>query len=750
MHRSRITRLRAGRAWVLPLLAALVASQGSSAAVRDTHQVLGFLEDDEGHRITARVSVRGSDDGSYRPYPDSACVYHTSFGGHFSARDSFFVTVPAGTTRFYVSKGFEYLPLTAVHEIASDTSFVLVLDRWIDLSQEGWYSGDTHTHLAHQEGEEPGEEGYTLTPEAGARVASAEGLNVIHYLDNDRWFTGAPDPVSTADCIVYFSEEYRSFVFGHLVLMGLDELVEPCTSGPRPAWPMNMSILDTIRAQTNVAASYAHPICSYSVLDTTFWPGGGMGRELPIDALEGKVEAMDVLCYTNRRGVLDTWYHLLNSRVKILASAGTDACVDRVIDAPPGGHRVYVNLGDSSFTYDNWVAAFRTGRSFIASGPLIPRFEVEGAAMGESLVIDPGAPVWVQGEVSVASAYPAEVLEIIQNGTVVRTMSLPAGIPQVVDTTFSLLIDETCWLAARARCDNLWTRFVAGDSLMAHTNPVFIRFGEDELYSESDYWVSFLDTVGMYLDLNGEWDDPADSAFVYDRLAQARDYYRSVANQPPSWPYLRNPADGAEVCLLTPYLDWKTSEDPDPYDVVTYTLWYGTDSTFATKTVIDSLLTSGYEVEAPLADSTTYFWRVVARDVAGHEVWSDDPECPGYPDVPCPWRFTTAYDPDCQVGSVTEDPSRAPSALLAAYPNPFNPGTRVIYRLAEACDVAVRVYDVEGRLRAVLFQGPQKPGTYTLHWDGVDRGGRRCGPGVYFCRLALGRTLTTRKLVLLD
>ncbi|MCK4547557.1 MAG: CehA/McbA family metallohydrolase [Candidatus Eisenbacteria sp.] len=733
------------RAALLFLAAACVIPCAASAqGFCDVHCV---LEDVVGEPVSARVSIRGSDDGSYRPLPDSVGIYHSCLGGYFYASGSFDVIVPTGTTRFYISKGFEYTPLLEVVNVASDTTLVFVLDRWIDLTQDGWYPGDTHAHLAHQVGE-GGEEGYFLTQQDGYRMGSAEGLSVVHYLDNDRFFTGAPDPVSTPDCIVYFSEEYRSFIFGHLGLLGLEHLILPCTSGPVPSWPMNRSILDSIVVQSGAAVSYAHPLSAAWLLDPRMWPGGGVARELPINAWEGNVLAMDVLAYSNGRKVLYPWYKMLNSGMRVWGSAGTDAVTNRVLDPPVGGFRIYVNLGDSALTYDRWVRAFREGASFFSSGPLFRGFELGGAGIGDSLVFESQVPTWIDGEISFASYYPVESIELIRNGRVVRTFALAAETPQVVDTTFSVLIDETGWFAARARCKNVFPEFVIGDSLIAHTNPIFVRFGDDLLYAESDYWVGWLDTVEIYLDRHGEWDSPADSAHVYDRVYQARDYYRSVTNWPPSRPELMDPGDGDEVCTLTPRLSWHPSSDPD--NTVYYRIWYGTDSTFTNRTVADSLTLTWFDVESPLADSTTYFWRVAAWDSVGHEVWSDDPECPGYPNQPCGWRFATAYDPDCQVQSVNREPLLGSPPYLTAYPNPFNPGTTIVFNLPSPSHVSVRIYDVEGRLRSVLLEETREAGLYRTLWTGRDDRGCSCGPGVYFCRIEAGGESATRKIILLQ
>ena len=62
-------------------------------------------------------------------------------------------------------------------------------------------------------------------------------------------------------------------------------------------------------------------------------------------------------------------------------------------------------------------------------------------------------------------------------------------------------------------------------------------------------------------------------------------------------------------------------------------------------------------------------------------------------------------------------------ALLANYPNPFNPETWIPYQLAEPTDVTVTIYDIQGRVVRHLDLGHQRAGVYqskgrAAYWDG--------------------------------
>ncbi len=81
------------------------------------------------------------------------------------------------------------------------------------------------------------------------------------------------------------------------------------------------------------------------------------------------------------------------------------------------------------------------------------------------------------------------------------------------------------------------------------------------------------------------------------------------------------PADRDTAWSLTPTLTWQGAVDPDPGDTVIYTIYYSTDSTFAT---YDSLPNVGDTTcSLPgLTDDTVYYWKVKGKDNWGLEVWS--------------------------------------------------------------------------------------------------------------------------------
>ena len=91
----------------------------------------------------------------------------------------------------------------------------------------------------------------------------------------------------------------------------------------------------------------------------------------------------------------------------------------------------------------------------------------------------------------------------------------------------------------------------------------------------------------------------------------------------------------------------------------------------------------------------------------------------------------------------------ARSGLAPNYPNPFNAGTRLVYRLADPGPVRLEVYNVLGQRVRTLVDETQKAGSYQVHWDARDQGGTPAAAGVYVTRLQYPGEEQTRRLLLL-
>ena len=93
------------------------------------------------------------------------------------------------------------------------------------------------------------------------------------------------------------------------------------------------------------------------------------------------------------------------------------------------------------------------------------------------------------------------------------------------------------------------------------------------------------------------------------------------------------------------------------------------------------------------------------------------------------------------------------TALLANYPNPFNPETWIPYQLSEAAEVTVTIHSSDGKLVRTLELGQVPAGIYqsrsrAAYWDGRNAQGEPVASGVYFYTLTAGDFSATRKMVI--
>ena len=93
------------------------------------------------------------------------------------------------------------------------------------------------------------------------------------------------------------------------------------------------------------------------------------------------------------------------------------------------------------------------------------------------------------------------------------------------------------------------------------------------------------------------------------------------------------------------------------------------------------------------------------------------------------------------------------TALLANYPNPFNPETWIPYQLAEPAKVTLRIYTIQGAVVRTLDLGHQSAGRYqtrsqAAYWDGKNEVGEPVASGVYFYTLTAGDFTATRKMLI--
>ena len=88
-------------------------------------------------------------------------------------------------------------------------------------------------------------------------------------------------------------------------------------------------------------------------------------------------------------------------------------------------------------------------------------------------------------------------------------------------------------------------------------------------------------------------------------------------------------------------------------------------------------------------------------------------------------------------------------SLNLAYPNPFNPMTKIGFDLPKEGRTKISIYDIRGRRVRVLLDEHMTAGSHDVTWFGKDDGGRQMASGVYFYRIESREFTSTKRMTLI-
>ena len=88
-------------------------------------------------------------------------------------------------------------------------------------------------------------------------------------------------------------------------------------------------------------------------------------------------------------------------------------------------------------------------------------------------------------------------------------------------------------------------------------------------------------------------------------------------------------------------------------------------------------------------------------------------------------------------------------ALGQNVPNPFNPSTTIEYRLPEAGDVQLVIYNLLGQKVRTLVRESMDAGFHLVVWDGTDEFGKQVASGIYIYRMSVADFTQVQRMMLL-
>ncbi|MBC8426123.1 T9SS type A sorting domain-containing protein [bacterium] len=116
---------------------------------------------------------------------------------------------------------------------------------------------------------------------------------------------------------------------------------------------------------------------------------------------------------------------------------------------------------------------------------------------------------------------------------------------------------------------------------------------------------------------------------------------------------------------------------------------------------------------------------------------------------------TNGHSEDAQLIEIAGSTTSAPPARPAAsrfhppHPNPFNPATTLVFEIDRPQQVALDIYDLQGRWVRSLLNARLEADRFQSNWDGRDQSGAFLPSGVYFARLSLEGRAFVRRLALI-
>ncbi|MGH8215025.1 MAG: CehA/McbA family metallohydrolase [Rhodanobacteraceae bacterium] len=494
------------------------------------------IVDEHGQRVPARVAIVASDGRAYAPVSAWMCAddgfdrkLQSSETHYFHCAPPCSLDVPAGEVSIRVQHGFEYEPwhrtaaLTANRE--TSISVVLAPDRLPEI-YGSFVSADLHIHMNYTGH-------YRNTPEHLAFQARAEDLGVAYNLVVNKEervpdiasFRTDPDPASTDDTLVLHAQEYHTSLWGHLGLLGLtDHLITPgfaayANTAMASVWPTNGVIADLVHAQEGLVG-YAHP---FDLLpDPEHDPA--LSSELPADAIQHKVDYIEVMGFSDHKATSTVWYRLLNLGLRIPAGAGSDAMANYAsLRGPVGINRVFLRANGTASPHDV-LEALKAGRGFVSNGPLL------GLLLGSAQSGDQVVPGRHRYRIALRSPVPVDHVELIHNGEVVNDFRLHDD-RRRLDAKGEIKLDAG-WVLLRAWNDGADPQ-ILDLYPYASTNPIWLGDpapvpGAHEDAAWFARWVErLIDIAAAHRDYNTE----SEMRTTLEYLHSARDAYRHLAKK---------------------------------------------------------------------------------------------------------------------------------------------------------------------------------------------------------------------------
>lgn len=400
---------------------------GSHAAVRadPASQALGKLKlrivDENGDNTAVRLGIYYQSNRLVLPSGDAVAIrkfdqfskvfllperapWPMSNHYFYYAQGEYHVSLPAGRYTLVASKGLEYRFVNRLITVEANqaSDFVINLQRWRDLRQNGWYSGDVHVHSvrsdAHFDNDRDNKALSAQSQAADLQVANIlqMGNIAVTVFDQSAWGTSGRHQ-SPGTILVSGQEDPRTDLRGHTSHLNIKA---PVRFPER--YLLYHEVFEQVAQQGGISG-YAHVL----------GPGGGVIEGLAMDVPAGLVSFVEIL--QQEFHSTEIWFEFLNLGFRLAPAAGSDYPFGRDY---PGDVRNYVHV-DGEFTVDAWFENLAAGRTYVSNGPFL-WFQLNDKGMGEEAKLSSGESI----NIDVTALLNPDIdslarIELIEQGAVV-------------------------------------------------------------------------------------------------------------------------------------------------------------------------------------------------------------------------------------------------------------------------------------------------------------------------------------------
>lgn len=405
------------------------------------------LVDESGKPVLSRVGIYDATGRTPLPEKEALPVTHFSdisrtvalrLGGMpwpeqnrfaFYVDGSYRARLPVGKYKLIVARGLEYKIIQKTFEIKSEkeTFLPIKLSRWIDMADNGWYSGEVHIHRRRVDVQDD------LNIR---RLIQAENLNVanllqmgnigaVHFQQNIDWKKRArfgEAPYS----LVSGQEDPRTYRRGHTIQLNIEE---PLRNPKR--YYLYHELFEAVHKQGGLTG-YAHVRSAFNI-------GAHVG--LAMDVPFGLVDFVELMPVIDD---VKIWFDFLNLGYKLSPAAGTDYPYGYL----PGTVRNYVKVR-KPYSVQGWFDGLKAGRTFVTNGPML-EFNINGQSMGSDIWVTKGEILSIEGSAVISQDFTQiDKLELFKLGKIIASTSSKDGSGEIY-LNYELPAGQGAWFVLKA------------------------------------------------------------------------------------------------------------------------------------------------------------------------------------------------------------------------------------------------------------------------------------------------------------